>query len=95
VTDPDYNSLYDGAVIASSKPTELKYNAKTRGPHHVCFTTSNYAESGSIKVFFNVDFKSRTIRGGSVSTKVNSKELPTVEVSELVLLVTPFPFILL
>lgn len=67
---------------AGNKPSELKYNAKSRGPHHLCFTTSDYAESGNIKVFFNVDFKSRTIRGGSISTKVNSNELPTVEVRE-------------
>lgn len=74
----------DGAVLKkldlsiSGDAKEFSYNANSRGAHSICFAVSGPGV-GSVKATFNIDFRSRTIFGGKISTKVNKDEIPTVE----------------
>ena len=67
-------------TVGAGESQTIKYNAVDRGPHHLCLSADDFGDKDPVKVYFDIEYKSRTIKGGTVSTKVDQAEIPTAEV---------------
>ena len=80
MTDPEDKTILSERILIGNRPKEFQQNIKSRGVYEMCFEL----EGGNtpVRVFFHVDFKSRSaqaIENAKKAAAVGKNDIPVLE----------------
>ena len=77
ITDPEGVAIVNERVIVGNRPKEYKKSVQARGVYEMCFELSG--GKYPVRVFFHVDFKSRSAEMIEDIKKISKSDIPSLE----------------